>query len=59
MKTVNILTIIAVSAALIYLLYRDHINGEWNRGEYLILILTLVFGSVNSYFIMRRRRSNK
>lgn len=62
MKRINILIVILLTFLTIYLLYRLHINGEYNRMDYLLLMSLIAIGVINSIIILNRwkkKRENK
>ncbi len=59
MKRINILVIILLAFLTIYLLYRLHINSEYTKMDYLLLILLISFGLINSLIIIKQKKKGK
>jgi len=56
---VNVIVLVVLSLALVYLIYRHSINDEWNRTETILFIIVLAGGLVNSSIVEFRRWKDK
>lgn len=56
MKRSNIIVMVLLSIIAIYLLIKLLIVDEWNKIDYILLIILLVTGMINSSIVITRKK---